>query len=385
MRIAHLSDAHLGRQQYHLKEREEDYFQALADALRSAKSADAVAITGDLLDTRRPSTRVLLRALDVLAEAGLPVYAIGGNHDYSYLRPEETPLRILDRVRAIRLLCFDEADLGGVWIYGACATPRSRADEFRQRVLSARPGSVLAMHQAVEGVKARYPSAVDEFTMPLRALSGIKAVHIAAGHVHDHGASAAVPGANGSVQALWAGSLELWDSGEFETWDRAGGKWEMRQEAAPKGIYLVDVAGKAASVKEVLLRPRRRMLRLRLFLEDFKDIEAVFDEAARRFDEAGAVVKVELYGEAEGDIRPSRYAAFFSKALYVDVVDRTKKPRGVVVRTGSAYEAVERLLREKLGAGADAVAKALAYVRDGDKAMAEKILREWLYAEADRA
>ncbi len=385
MKIAHLSDAHLGRQQYHLREREEDYFQALVEALRAAKEVDAVVITGDLLDTRRPSTRVLLRALDVLTEADVAIYAIGGNHDYSYLRPEETPLRILDRVGAIRLLCFEEADLGGAWIYGACAMPRSRSDEFRQRVLSARPGSLLAMHQAVEGVKARYPSAVDEHTMPLKALSGIKAVHIAAGHIHDHGASTSVPGASGSVQALWAGSLELWDSGEFETWDLSGGRWEKMQEAAPKGIYIIDLAGKAVSVKEVLLRPRRRMVKLRIFLENAKEVEAALDEAARRFDEAGSVIKVELYGEVGEDIRPSRYAAFFSKALYVDVVDKTKKPKGVIIKSGSAYEAIEKLLREKLGAGADVIAKALAYVRDGDKAAAKRILEEWLYAQVDRA
>lgn len=385
MKIAHISDAHLGRQQYHLKEREEDYFQALEEALRLAKPADAVVITGDLLDTRRPSTRVLLKAIDILSGAGLPIYAVGGNHDYSHLRPEETPLRLLDRVRTIRLLCFDEVDLGGVWIYGACAVPRSRAEEFRQRILSARPGSLLAIHQAVEGVKARYPSAVDEHTMPLKAFSGVKAVHIAAGHVHDHGASTTVPGAGGAVQVLWAGSLELWDSGEFETWDLSGGRWERRQEAAPKGLYLIDLAGRGASVEEIPLRPRRRMLRLRLFLGEAREAEEAFDEAARRFDEAGAVVKVELYGEVGEDLRPSRYAAYFSKALYVDVVDRTKKPREAVVRAGSAYEAVERLLREKLGAGADVVAKALVYIRDGDKAAARKAVEEWLYAQMDRA
>ncbi|AEA12254.1 exonuclease sbcD, putative [Thermoproteus uzoniensis 768-20] len=378
MKIAHISDAHLGRQQYHLPEREEDYFQAFAEALRLAKGADAVVVTGDLLDTRRPSTRTLLRLLDILGETGLALYVVGGNHDYSHLRPDETPLRILDKVGAARLLCFQEADLGGVWLYGACATPRSKADEYRERILSARPGSVLAIHQAIEGVKARYPSAADEYTMPSRAFSGVKAVHIAAGHVHDHGV-------RHLVGALWAGSLEIWDSAEFETWDWRKGKWELYQEAAPKGFYIIDVAGRAASAKEVLLRPRRRMVKLRVFLDEEREAEAAFEEAAARFDAPGAVVKVELYGDVRGDLRPSRHAAAFSRALYVDVVDRTRKPSHAVARVGSAYEAVERLLRERLGAGADAVVKALAHARDGDRAAARKIMEEWLYAEVDRA
>jgi DNA repair exonuclease SbcCD nuclease subunit len=378
MKIAHISDAHLGRQQYHLPEREEDYFQAFAEALRLAKGADAVVITGDLMDTRRPSTRTLLRLLDILGESGLAVYAVGGNHDYSHLRPEETPLRILDKVGAVRLLCFQEADLGGVWLYGACATPRSRAEEYRERMLSARPGSVLAIHQAIEGVKARYPSAVDEYTMPSAVFSGVKALHIAAGHVHDHGV-------RHPIGALWAGSLEIWDSAEFETWDWRRGRWDLYQEAAPKGFYVIDVAGRSASAREVLLRPRRRMVKLRIFLEEEKDVEAALEEASARFDAPGAVVKVELYGELRDDLRPSRHAAAFSRALYVDVVDRTRKPGRAVVRVGSAYETIERLLRERLGAGADAVVKALAYARDGDRAAARKILEEWLYAEVDRA
>ncbi|MEL9989921.1 MAG: metallophosphoesterase [Thermoproteus sp.] len=377
MKVAHISDAHLGRQQYHLKEREDDYFQAFAEALRLAKGADAVVVTGDLLDTRRPSTRTLLRLLDLLEGLDVPIYAIGGNHDYSHLRPEETPLKILDKVGALRLLCFQEADLGGVWLYGACATPRSKAEEYRAKLLSARPGSILAIHQAVEGVKARYPASVDEYTMPAGVLAGVKAVHVAAGHVHDHGAKH-------PAGVLWAGSLELWDSGEFETWDWRGGRWELHQEAAPKGFYIIDVAGKSASVREVLLKPRRRMLRLRAFVEDLKDLEAALEKASSLFDGEGVVVKVELYGEIREDLRPSSHAAKFAKALYVDVVDRTKKPRHVVARVGSAYEAVERLLRERLGEGAEAVVKALAHLRDGDKALARKAVEDWLYVEVDR-
>lgn len=377
MKIAHISDAHLGRQQYHLAEREEDYYAAFAEALRAAREADAVLVTGDLFDARRPNTRALLRALEIIAESGMRVYAIGGNHDFSYLRPEDTPLRILDKVGLAKLVCFREEDLGGVWLYGACAMPKSRAEEYRQRIASARPGSVLAIHQAVEGVRANYPASADEYTMPQRVFAGLKAVHIAAGHVHDHGA-------RHPLGILWAGSLEIWDSSEFEVWDWVQGRWEKAQDAAPKGFYIIDVSGKAASVKEVVLKPRRRAVKLRVFAREPRDFEIALNSAVPLFDSKGVLVRVELYGEVAEQLRLGDYEGLFARAIPVGVVDKTKRREQRAVRAGSAYEAVERALRERLGDGADAVARALAYLRDGDKAMAKRTMEQWIYAKVDR-
>ncbi|MCC6067091.1 MAG: metallophosphoesterase, partial [Pyrobaculum sp.] len=86
MKILHVSDAHLGRAQYHLPEREEDYFKAFEEALRRGKSADVVLVTGDLFDTRRPSNKTLLRFVEAVETAGVVLYVIGGNHDFSYVR-----------------------------------------------------------------------------------------------------------------------------------------------------------------------------------------------------------------------------------------------------------------------------------------------------------
>ncbi|MFB6491034.1 MAG: metallophosphoesterase [Thermoproteus sp. AZ2] len=376
MKIAHISDAHLGRQQYHLPEREEDYYRQLEQALRAAKAADAVVITGDLLDSRRPSTKTLLRLLELLE--GRQAYVIGGNHDWTYLRPDETPLRLLDKVKAVRLLCFDSADLGGVPLFGACAMPRSKAREYRELLARAPPNALLAIHQAIEGVKARYPASVDEYTMPASAFAGLKYLHIAAGHVHDHAV-------RHPVGAVWAGSLELWDSAEFETWDWRGGRWEKAQDAAPKGMVMIDVAGKAAVATPIQLGTQRRMLRLRIYLSEPSELEQAVEDAVRRFDVQGAVVRVELWGELRpgSEPRPSAYEARFQRALYVDFVDRLRRPREEAPRVGSAYEAVERLLRERLGPGAEAVVKALAHIRDGDSASARKIIERWMYAEGD--
>jgi DNA repair exonuclease SbcCD nuclease subunit len=385
MKILHISDAHLGRAQYHLPEREEDYFKAFEEALRLGKSADVILVTGDLFDTRRPSNKTLLRFVEAVETAGLALYAIGGNHDFSYvryraeagrcLRPREclydTALRLVDRVRLARLLCWEAADVGGVNIFGACATPREYAGEYRRLLQRMPPGSILAIHQAVEGVKARYPAEEDDYTMPPAVFQDLPYLHIAAGHIHDHLVKH-------PIGAVWAGSLEIWDAGEFETWDYRGG-FEKVQDAAQKGVVLIDVAGKAASLKPISLPPRRPLYRIRLFIRETKEALSAVEEAARLFDREGAVVRLELWGVVEGGLKTSQLASRFSKALHVDVVDRTSSQQKAVALRGTAVEELWRLMKEKLGPHADVVLKAMELIRDGEKEAAYRLLLKALY------
>jgi len=384
MKILHISDAHLGRAQYHLPEREEDYFEAFREAIRLGKSADAVLVTGDLFDLKRPSTKTLVKFVEAVEQVDVPILLIGGNHDFSYTRfraeagrcaaPKEclydTALRLIDKLGLARLLCWEAADLGGVAVFGACATPREYAQEYRQLLQRAPPRSILAIHQAIEGVKTRYPVEEDDFSMPPAVFQGLSVLHIAAGHVHDHLASH-------PVGALWAGSLELWDAGEFETWDY-GGRLEKTQDAAAKGAVLIDAAGRAVTTRPLPIRPRRPMYRVRLYFRDSKELEAAVEEAVRMFDKPGAVVRLELYGEAEA--RPRQIAARFSKALHVDVVDRTS--RGVqraVAPRGAAFEEIWRLMRERLGPHAEAVLRAMELVREGEREAAYRLLLKAIY------
>ncbi len=385
MKILHVSDAHLGRAQYHLPEREEDYFKAFEEALRRGKSADAVLITGDLFDLRRPSTKALVKFVEVAEAAGVPLYVIGGNHDFSYVRyrseaercprPKEclydTALRLLDKLGLAKLLCFEAVDAGGVQIFGACATPRDYAAEYRRALQKMPPNSLLAIHQAVEGVKARYPAEDDEYTMPQAVFHDLPYLHIAAGHVHDHLAKH-------PLGAVWAGSLEIWDAGEFETWDYRG-RFEKAQDLAEKGVVLIDTVGKAVTLKAIPIPPRRPLYRLRLFIRDAKEANAAAEEAARLFDREGAVVRVELWGTVEGGVKPGQVASRFSKALHVDVVDRTVAAQRAVTLRGSAMEELWRVMREKLGGHAEVVLRAMELMRDGEREAAYRLILKALY------
>jgi DNA repair exonuclease len=385
MKILHISDAHLGRAQYHLPEREEDYFKAFEEALRRSKTADAVLITGDLFDLRRPSTKALVKFVEAAQTVDVPLYVIGGNHDFSYVRyraeldrcPQpkdclyDTALRLLDKLGLVKLLCWDAADVGGVQIFGACATPRDYAAEYRRALQKMPPNSVLAIHQAVEGVNARYPAEEDEYTMPPSVFQGLPYIHIAAGHIHDHLA-------RHPIGAVWAGSLELWDVGEFETWEYRGG-FEKTQDSAEKGVVLIDVAGRAATWRAVPLPPRRPLYRLRLFVREVKEAFTAAEEAARLFDREGAVVRIEVWGTVEGGLKPGQIASRFSKALHVEVVDRTAAPQRAVALRGSAMEELWRVMRERLGEHAEVVLRAMELLRDGEREAAYRLILKALY------
>ncbi len=377
MKILHLSDVHLGRAQYRLPEREEDYARAFEEALRLGKSADVVLTTGDLFDSRRPQWRTIVRLVEALESHGLEMYVIGGNHDFSYVRHRgegsaylaDTVFGLLAKLKSLRLLCWDSADVGGVYIYGACATPREYLAEYRERLRKMPQGAVLAIHQNVAGLESRYAVEEDEYTMPPDVYRELPYLHIAAGHVHEHYA-------RHRVGALWAGSLEIWDVGEFETWEYVGA-WRKTSEIAAKGAVLLDVAGRAVSHKSMPVKPARPMYRLRAHVRDGKELEASVEEAVRLFDRAGAVVVFEVFGEVEK--RPRQLAERFSRALYVNFVDKTAARELTTAVSGPAWGEVMRLMREQLGEHAEVVLRVMDLVREGQREAALRVMYKALY------
>ena len=99
MRFAHLSDTHLGYRDLGILEREEDYyieFERTVDRIIEL-DVDFVVHSGDLFQHSKPSTDPLLafqKELIKLNKAGIPVYAISGNHD-SRLRTKAKPPLLL--------------------------------------------------------------------------------------------------------------------------------------------------------------------------------------------------------------------------------------------------------------------------------------------------
>jgi len=88
MRIALISDVHLGTRQYNLKERYEDFLDAFRRFGEDVLShrPEAVVIGGDLFDSPRPDAGSVLCAKEVIGkirERAVNVLSVDGNHDLS--------------------------------------------------------------------------------------------------------------------------------------------------------------------------------------------------------------------------------------------------------------------------------------------------------------
>ncbi len=86
MRFAHIADTHIGIRQYNLDEREEDFYKAFHESVDKIIECkcDLVIHSGDLFDEPRPPVRAMVEArdgIDRLLEAGIPIFAVAGNHD----------------------------------------------------------------------------------------------------------------------------------------------------------------------------------------------------------------------------------------------------------------------------------------------------------------
>lgn len=106
-KLAHLSDLHLGYRSSRrttaqgINIREADGYLAFAQCVKEiiAEECDAAVVCGDVFHSSHPSIRSVVFAQNQfrkLAEAGVKVYILGGNHDISDRAEELSAARVLD-------------------------------------------------------------------------------------------------------------------------------------------------------------------------------------------------------------------------------------------------------------------------------------------------
>ena len=66
MKFIHVADTHLGKTEFKLKEREEDFYRSFKQVIDFAieKDVDFVIHSGDLFDTARPPMRTVIFAIN---------------------------------------------------------------------------------------------------------------------------------------------------------------------------------------------------------------------------------------------------------------------------------------------------------------------------------
>ncbi|MEO2083093.1 MAG: DNA repair exonuclease, partial [Desulfurobacteriaceae bacterium] len=163
MRIAHLSDSHLGFAQYQLLERRADFLKAFKKAIDDAvdREVDLIVHSGDLFETYHPDMATLSETIKILQkvrEAGIPFIAITGNHDRTLRKGIVPPHKILKDLGLLTLIDpYGETEVKGVYIAGFRYYSRHymselKSDLFEQFSKRAEKSgaSILIFHQGID-------------------------------------------------------------------------------------------------------------------------------------------------------------------------------------------------------------------------------------------
>ena len=250
MRFAHLADTHLGYRQYGLMEREEDFynvFHKTVDKIIESK-VDFVIHSGDLFETNKPSTRTLFefqKDFFKLNEAGIPVYAIAGNHD-SVMKKGSMPPQVLFKELGLKLISPSQPCYlhGGVLICGLPYSPKTQMNYYREklRMLEKEADnhlkSILVLHQGID----KYFN--QSYELELEHIPK-NFDYYALGHLHNY-----IVDDFGKGKLVYPGSAEIWRTNELQDARKNG-----------KGFCIVNLSQDPPEIERVAIDMPREYIR----------------------------------------------------------------------------------------------------------------------------
>ncbi len=282
-KFLHLSDVHLGYQQYNHKERFNDFGRAFLHVVNQAvaERVDFVILGGDLFQKRAIDPPTLVQAMEGLGrlkEAGIPVAAVEGNHEHAHYRDVFSWMEFLADRGYLALLnpTIQEGKViltpwdgvqgayldlaGGVRIYGVkyYGASTARVVEGLVEALGDTDHhdleySVLMLHAGLEGVLPNYSAVLTHAQVaPLHAYVD----YLALGHIHKP-----------FEREDW-----IYNPGSPETCSVDEVAWPER------GYYLVEVdTAQTPKHRARLIRnPRRAFLRLELNVDSCASPAALY-------------------------------------------------------------------------------------------------------------
>ncbi len=260
MKFAHLADTHLGYRQFGLVEREKDFYEVFEKVIDKIieEKVDFVIHSGDLFETARPSPIALLtfqKGLLKLKGAGIPMYAIAGNHDI-VMRNDSIPPQIIFKKLGLKVISPINTTYmhGDIFIAGLPFYPSSQVKNLKSKLaeLSKKAAnhdkSILVLHQGIDkyfgyNFELEIGDLPDNFN------------YYALGHIHNY-----INDNFGKGKLVYPGSGEIWKTNELKDYHENG-----------KGFVVVDLDNEKPLVKRVKVDIPREFIKRSL---DYNDLES---------------------------------------------------------------------------------------------------------------
>ena len=350
IRIMHLADLHIGMENYGrldpatgLNGRVMDFLRRLSEAVDYAleNEVDLVLFAGDAYKTRDPNStyrREFARRIKRLADAGIPVVLLVGNHDLPAQDKRASSIEIFRTLDVPNVLVGNRDRLHQITTrQGAPLQVATVPYPVRQRLLSRdehKDKTIAELDLLVQQLVAENIQALAEQVDPsipavltghfsvsdakygsertvmlgrdVVVLKSVLAVpawdYVALGHIHRH------QELNGGQQPpiVYSGSLERIDFGE---------------EKEPKGFVIADVR-RGHAEWEFHRVEARRFVTIRKDVRDEADPLAAVLETITQHDIADAIVRVIIQAQPEqegllrdGDIRRELGEAYFVASI----------------------------------------------------------------------
>ena len=260
MKFAHLADTHLGYRQFGLIEREKDFYEVFEKVIDKIieERVDFVIHSGDLFETARPSPNALLvfqKGLLKLKGAGIPMYAIAGNHDV-VIRKGAIPPQVIFKKLGLKVISPINTHYthGDLFIAGLPYYPSSQSKIFKSKLaeLSKKAAnydkSVLVLHQGIDKYFGyQYELEIGEVPDNFD--------YYAMGHIHNY-----VNDYFGKGKLVYPGSSEIWKTSELQDYNKNG-----------KGFVVVDFDGPKPIVRRIKVDLPRQFIKRSL---DYNNLES---------------------------------------------------------------------------------------------------------------
>lgn len=340
MRLAHLSDTHLGHMRFNkvvpetgVNQREQDVYDAFERAVTGilAEEPDIVLHTGDLFDSPRPANRAVYHAarqIRRLVERGIPLVLISGNHSTPRLRATGSLFALLREffqgVHAVYSAGYEKLQVKGVTFHAVphCFTQ----EELEAQVAQVAPDpaaryNVALLHVGIRGFREfRMAEANEQLLSEEQLPQGMD--YIALGHYHKH-----VMVREG---AWYAGSLERLSFAEVHD---------------TKGYCLIDLEDPRPRFREIPTRPMVDLEPVDAAGMESFDLLAAIEERLASRDLTRAMVRLRVRNSAPAtrqnlDLRAvrERAAAAFHFSLRWD---RDEGAEGESAPDGGAFGSLE--------------------------------------------